>query len=118
MIVNRLTKIFIHKAPVDMRASFNVLCLKVQENFPGGNPYSGHLYVFTNARRSYLKALYYDGTGLVLVCKKLEKGTLFSKINQLYQKQIVLSNAEFNLYFEGSDLNKRFIESPMENKKK
>jgi hypothetical protein len=55
---------------------------------------------------------------MVLVCKKLEKGTLFSKINQLYQKQIVLSNAEFNLYFEGSDLNKRFIESPRENKKK
>jgi hypothetical protein len=41
----------------------------------------------------------------------LEKGT-FSKINPYYDGDIVLSQAEFGLFFEGADLKKRFIESP------
>jgi hypothetical protein len=47
----------------------------------------------------------------------LEKG-VFSKINPFYPGEIVLTQAEFNLFFEGADLEKRFIDSPTEIKKK
>lgn len=55
--------------------------------------------------------MYYDGTGLVIIAKRLEKGT-FSKINPYREGEIKLTQAEFSLFFEGSDLTKRFIESP------
>ena len=60
--------------------------------------------------------LYYDGTGLVIVAKRLEK-RLFAKINPYQNDDIVLTQAEFSLFFEGADLTKRFIDSPTEIRK-
>jgi len=111
IIQNRRTKIFLHKGPIDMRASYDSLFGKVK-NLLKQDPFSGHLFVFINAKRRSCKSLYYDGTGFVLICKRMEKGTLFSKINPCYEKDIILTQAEFNLFFEGADLKKRFIESP------
>jgi transposase len=102
--------------PVDMRASYDSLFCKVKETL-NQDPFSGHLFVFINAKRNSCKCLYYDGTGLVLICKRLEKGNLFFKVNPFYDKEIILSQAEFNLFFEGADMNKRFIESPSAVKK-
>ena len=45
------------------------------------------------------------------MCKRLERG-LFARINPFHSGDIVLTQAEFSLFFEGADLNKRFIESP------
>jgi transposase len=81
------------------------------------DPMSGHLFLFVNTSRSSMKALYYDGTGLVIISKRLERG-LFSKFNPMYRGQIVLTQAEFNLFFEGANLEKRFIESPVEVKRR
>ena len=94
-----------------MRASYDSLFFRVKD-FLKQDPFSGHVFVFMNTRRNSCKCLYYDGTGLVLICKRLEKGALFTKLNPHYDKEIVLSQAEFNLFFEGADLNKRFVESP------
>jgi transposase len=109
---NRRTKIFLAKEPTDMRASYDTLFLKAKDTL-GQDPFSGHLFVFMNARRTACKSLFYDGTGLVLICKRLEKG-LFSKLNPHHPGDIVLTAAEFSLFFEGADLQKRFIESPRE----
>jgi len=49
----------------------------------------------------------------VILQKRLERGT-FSRINPLYEKEIVLTEAEFGLFFEGANLEKRFIDSPEE----
>lgn len=111
MIQNVRTKIHLSKTPVDMRASYDTLFAKTKEVL-GQDPFSGHLFVFMNQRRNAIKCLYYDGTGLVLICKRLERGNLFSKLNPFYEKDIVLTQGEFNLFFEGADLRKRFIESP------
>jgi hypothetical protein len=46
----------------------------------------------------------------------MEKG-LFSRINPYYRGEVVLTAAEFALFFEGADLEKRFVESPAELKK-
>lgn len=93
-----------------MRASYDSLYNKVKKIL-GEDPRSGHLFVFINRRRTSCKCLYYDGTGLVIVSKRLER-RLFCLINPYKKEQIVLTQAEFNLFFEGADLNKRFIDSP------
>ena len=107
---NRRTKIFVSKDPTDMRASYDTLFRKSKEIFEK-DPFSGHLFVFMNKRRTSCKCLYYDGTGLVIIAKRLEKG-LFMRINPYYSDKITLTQAEFALFFEGADLRKRFVESP------
>jgi transposase len=109
---NRRTKIFVSKEPADMRASYDTLYSKARDIL-NQDPFSGHLFVFINSRRNCIKCLYYDGTGLVLLCKRLEKST-FCRINPMFRGEIVLSPAEFALFFEGADLEKRFIDSPRE----
>src|SRR5690606_28347883 len=110
--MNRRTKIFISKEPADMRASYDSLFSKVKVILEE-DPMSGHLFVFINQKRTCCKCIYYVGTGLVIVSKRLEH-KLFCKINPYLKGKIVLTQAEFNLFFEGADLNKRFVESPRE----
>jgi transposase len=112
---NRLTKIFVCKEPTDMRASYDTLFAKVK-GVLNKDPYAGHVFVFINQRRTLIKCLFWDGTGLVLLCKRLQEG-LFHRINPLHQGEVVLTPAEFALFFEGADLSKRFVESPSEIKK-
>jgi transposase len=109
--LNRRTKVFVYKKPADMRASYDSLSFLVKDVLKE-DPFSGLLFLFINTRRTSLKCLYYDGTGMVIVSKRLENKLQFSKFNPYYEAQIALSSAEFSLYFEGADLNKRFIESP------
>jgi len=113
--LNRRTKIYVSKEPTDMRNSYDGL-FQMAKNVLRKDPFSGHIFLYVSKRRTSCKCLYYDGTGLVIVSKRLEKG-LFSKINPLYRREIVLTQAEFNLFFEGANLEKRFVESPVEIKK-
>ena len=113
--LNRRTKIFVAKEPSDMRASYDSLFQRVKAHLDQ-DPFSGHLFVFMNRSRSSCKCLYYDGTGLVIVAKRLERGS-FSRINPFFPGQIILTQAEFGLFFEGAILNKRFVESPAELRK-
>ena len=112
---NRRTKIFVSKDPTDMRSSYDTLFSKAKLVM-NQDPFSGHLFLFINSKRTSIKCLYYDGTGFVLICKRMEKG-LFCKINPYYRGELVLTGAEFALFFEGADLEKRFVESPREIKK-
>lgn len=99
-----------------MRASYDSLFRRAKEVLDK-DPFSGHLFLFINRSRTSCKCLYYDGTGFVIVSKRLERG-IFSKINPFYRGEVVLTQAEFSLFFEGANLEKRFIESPSEVKKK
>ena len=113
---NRRTKIFLCKQPTDMRGSYDSLFSKAKLVLKK-DPFSGHLFLFVNGSRTSCKCLYYDGTGLVLLCKRLEKGN-FSRINPRYEKELALTQGEFGIFFEGGNLEKRFIESPVEIKKR
>lgn len=95
-----------------MRSSYDTLFSKVKTILQK-DPFSGHLFLFINKARTSCKCLYYDGTGLVIISKRLEQGT-FSQLNPFYKNEIVLTEAEFGLFFEGADLKKRFIDSPRE----
>ncbi len=109
---NRRTKIFVNREPTDMRSSYDTLFSKAK-GVLNQDPFSGHLFVFINSSRTSIKCLYYDGTGFVIICKRLDKST-FSKINPMYSGEITLTAAEFALFFEGADFSKRFIDSPIE----
>lgn len=66
-------RIFVAVEPIDMRKSFNGLYAAVQSVL-GEDVLGGHLYVFTNRRRNRVKAIYWDGSGLVIYAKRLERG--------------------------------------------
>lgn len=112
---NRRTKVFVCKEPTDMRASYDTLFAKAK-GVLNQDPLSGHLFLFINVRRNSIKCLFYDGTGLVILAKRMERG-VFSRINPMHQGEITLTAAEFALFFEGANLEKRFIDSPREIKK-
>jgi transposase len=112
---NRRTKVFVSREPLDMRASYDTLFAKAKGVLKQ-DPFSGHLFVFMNVRRQSIKCLFYDGTGFVIIAKRLER-RLFCKINPLHPGELLLTSAEFALFFEGADLSKRFIDSPSEIKK-
>lgn len=67
-------KVFVALEPVDLRKSFSGLEGLVSERL-GEDLRQGALFVFTNRRHSRLKILYWDGSGLWLLIKRLEKGT-------------------------------------------
>jgi len=117
IVLNRRTKVFLHKEPTNMTLSYDGLFQKVKKVLKK-DPFSGHLFLFINRRRTTCKALYYDGTGLVVVAKRMEQNRLFSRTNPLYKKQLVLTQSEFSLFFEGANLEKRFVDTAVEIKKK
>jgi transposase len=109
---NRRIQVFACTQPINMTASFDKLCALVRDGFKD-DPLSGHLYLFTNRNRHTCKALYWDGTGLVILHKRLE-GRQFSRFNSWMGHKLEMTGAEFSLFFEGADFSKRFIESPSE----
>ena len=72
--VSPATRVFVALNPVDMRRSFNGLHADVQTVL-GEDPLTGHLFVFSNRLRNRIKILYFDGSGLWVCAKRLERGT-------------------------------------------
>lgn len=67
-------KIFVALEPVDLRKSFDGLEALVSERLRE-DLRAGALFVFTNRRHSRLKIIYWDGSGLWILTKRLERGT-------------------------------------------
>lgn len=67
-------KVFVAMEACDMRKGFNGLHALASERL-GEDPRQGALFVFSNRRHSRIKILYWDGSGLWVLSKRLEKGT-------------------------------------------
>jgi transposase len=67
-------KVFVALEACDMRKSFNGLYALASERL-GEDPRQGALFVFSNRRHDRIKILYWDGTGLWVLSKRLEQGT-------------------------------------------
>ena len=66
-------RVFLCTLPTDMRKSFDSLVGLVEQQL-GQDPLSGDLFVFRSKRGDRLKLLYWDGTGVWIFAKRLEKG--------------------------------------------
>ena len=66
-------RIWLAAGLTDMRRGFDGLAALVQQHL-GQDPFSGHLFVFRGKRGHLLKILFWDGQGLVLCAKRLERG--------------------------------------------
>lgn len=67
------TRVFVAVLPVDLRGGFNRLFALTQSVLQQ-DPLSGHWFVFANRARNRLKILFWDGSGLWVCAKRLEKG--------------------------------------------
>jgi transposase len=67
------TKIYVAVEAVDMRKGFEGLYGLVRDHLRH-DPLSGHLFLFTNKTKTRWKALVWDGSGLWVCAKRLEKG--------------------------------------------
>ena len=87
-----------------MRKGFNGLHALVTEKL-GEEPQSGALFVFTNRRRSRLKILCWDGTGLWVCTKRLEAGTFaWPKSSEPHATKLRLAPEALALLTDGVDL--------------
>jgi transposase len=110
MILNtRRSRILMCKEPTDMRLGYDGLHKLAKKVF-GQSPYHGQSFVFVNRRRTSCKVYIYDGSGDVLICKRLSQG-VFCKPNPFYKKQIRMTGSEFSQFFEGLNVSGRILES-------
>jgi transposase len=74
MIFTRGLRVCLAVAPVDLRRSFEGLAVLVKEVLHEDER-SSQIFVFSNQRRNRIRLLYWDGTGLWLLTKRLEAGS-------------------------------------------
>jgi transposase len=67
-------------------------------------PLSGHIFIFSNAQRNRLKLLFWDGSGLWVCAKRLERGRFGWPQAEAGQSKVVLSPEELALLVGGIDL--------------
>ena len=94
------TKVYLANQPVSMRLGFEGLSALVK-NVLDVDPFSGHLFLFRSKSGSYLKALYWDGSGLCLFAKRLEQGRFVWP--PLIDGCQILSPAQLATLIEGMD---------------
>jgi len=102
---NAALKIFVALEPCDLRKSFDGLFAIANGHLAGGRLGSDTLFVFVNKRRNRIKLLYFDGTGLWVAAKRLEKGRFsWPKASEAGQKKIKLSAEALQMIVDGVDL--------------
>ena len=97
------TKIYLAVGATDMRKGFEGLYGLVRDRL-GLEVQSGHLFLFANARRNRLKVLYWDGSGLWVCAKRLERGRFSWPVAEDQSDRVNLSHEELSLLLGGIDL--------------
>jgi len=97
------TRIYLAPGATDMRKGFDGLYGLVRDRLLC-DPRSGHVFLFLNAQRNRLKILFWDGSGLLVCAKRLEKGRFYFPEVDEVQDKIVLSQEQFAMLLGGIDL--------------
>lgn len=96
------TKIYLAAGATDMRKGFDGLFGLARDRLEL-EPLSGHVFVFANAQRNRLKLLFWDGSGLWVCAKRLERGRFWwPKAGG--EASVVLSTEELAMLIGGIDL--------------
>ena len=101
--IGSATRIYLAAGPTDMRKSFEGLFGLVRDRL-SCDPLSGHIFLFSNAQRNRLKLLFWDGSGLWVCAKRLEKGRFRWPAAEGEEGKITLSHEELMLLIGGIDL--------------
>jgi transposase len=108
----RLVKVYAYDAPCDMRKSFDTLSAIVVNSMKR-ELLSGEMFLFVGGRdRKRAKVLYWDGTGLCLLSKRLEQGRFMAPWSNNTNGSICMTVSELALFLEGSRLEGRLPLSP------
>jgi len=94
---------YAYTSPVDMRKGFDGLFSLVKKSLHR-DPLSGDLFLFVNRTRKRAKVLLWDGTGLCLYAKRLEKGKFACLWRDDGRESLDLSVTELQLFMEGGSL--------------
>jgi transposase len=92
--------VFVATKPVDFRKGMDGLAALVKEQLRI-DPFSGAIYVFRAKRADRVKLVFWDGTGLVLVSKRLEEGRF--RWPRIEDGVMRLSPAQMTSLIEGLD---------------
>ena len=94
------TRVYLACGVTDMRRGFDSLSAQV-ESVLKLDPYGGAVFIFRGRRGDLLKGLYWDGQGLVLYAKRLEKGRFVWP--QAKEGTVSLTVAQVSMLVEGID---------------
>lgn len=97
------TRIYLALGATDLRKGFEGLYGLVRDRL-SCDPMSGHLFLFSNARHNRLKVLYWDGSGLWICAKRLERGRFSWPREDEHAVRVTLSQEELSLLLGGIDL--------------
>ncbi|MDU7525309.1 MAG: IS66 family insertion sequence element accessory protein TnpB [Roseomonas mucosa] len=93
-------RVWLAAGPTDMRRGFDGLSRLVQEVL-GGDPFSGHVFAFRGRRAHLVKLLFWDGQGLCLYAKRLERGKFVWP--SATEGVVSLTPAQMSMLLEGID---------------
>lgn len=94
------TRVWLAAGHTDMRKGFDGLAAIVQTAL-AENPFGGHVFVFRGRRGDIIKVLWFDGQGLMLLSKRLERGRFVWP--QAVEGRVALSAAQLSMLLEGID---------------
>lgn len=100
MIIPAGTRIWLAAGVTDMRRGFDGLAALVQEQL-GADPFGGHVFLFRGKRGDLVKLLWWDGDGLCLFAKRLERGRFVWP--QAEDGSVHLTTAQLAMLLEGID---------------
>jgi transposase len=104
-------RVFVYREPVDMRKAYDTLSALVEGPMKK-KLLSGDVFAFIGRTRKRAKALYFDGTGLCMLCKRLETGHFAAPWKRPGEGPLELTMSELALLLEGSELALRVRLSP------
>ncbi len=107
----RQVAVWAYGAPADLRKGFDGLSALVSQGL-GQDPLSGDCYLFVNRTRKRAKVLLWDGTGLCIYAKRLERGRFACLWRAAEARVVRLTMSELQLFLEGSTLVGRVALSP------
>jgi len=97
------TKVYVAVEAVDMRKGFDGLYGLVRDRL-GQDTLSGHVFLFSNRTHTRLKALVWDGSGLWVCAKRLEKGRFRWPVASEQQRSVTMRAEELAMLVNGLDL--------------
>lgn len=102
-------RVYLAMMPCDMRKGLDGLAAQVQSML-AADPFSGALFIFRGKRGDHLKILAWDGSGLCLFAKRLEKGRFVWP--PIVEGRLQLSPAQMALLVEGIDWRRTVTPEP------